>query len=143
MTYHFPAKTYASASEMLAAYSAAHARLLGMPEKQTHPALLPIPSGRTMEQVYWDEQAGCPVDMLGECDPHFIMQYMAAKTGFPISLMVSASVERCLSKARQETMYLIRLHVPKASYPKIGRLFNRDHSTAVQSITAHQKRISQ
>lgn len=141
MNYPIPAKTYSSASEMLASYSAAHARLVGTPEKQVRPALLPISGGRTMAQVYWDEQAGCPVNMLGDCDPHFIMQYMAAKSGFPVSLMASASMDRTLSKVRQETMYLIRLHVPNASYPFIGRLFNRDHSTAVQSINAHISRI--
>jgi DNA-binding CsgD family transcriptional regulator len=47
-----------------------------------------------------------------------------------------------LAKPRHEAILAIAVAFPEWSYPRIGRLFNRDHSTILKSLDAFAKRIA-
>jgi chromosomal replication initiator protein len=47
---------------------------------------------------------------------------------------------RHIALPRQVAMYLCRMHL-RASYPRIGELFERDHSTAIHAITITEARL--
>jgi chromosomal replication initiation ATPase DnaA len=47
-----------------------------------------------------------------------------------------------LARARQEAMWLMRQE-GRWTLPQIGRFLNRDHSTVIHGIRAHERRIGQ
>jgi chromosomal replication initiator protein len=47
---------------------------------------------------------------------------------------------RHIALPRQVAMYLCRMHL-RASYPRIGELFERDHSTAIHAISTTEARL--
>jgi len=50
---------------------------------------------------------------------------------------------KAVSYARQEVWWRIRYHPERNySYPEIARLFDRDHSTIIAGICAHERRSS-
>lgn len=48
---------------------------------------------------------------------------------------------RRLSQPRQEIMFDLFVLCPRLSYPSLGLLFNRDHTTVLHGVRAHCERI--
>ena len=54
--------------------------------------------------------------------------------------MNSPRREKRFIYARHEAMYLVARDCSRLSYPRIGRMFDRDHTTIIFGIRAHAKR---
>ena len=63
-----------------------------------------------------------------------IQQRVAASFGLPLLEMSSARRGGGVARARQVAMYLARELTP-ASFPQIGRAFDRDHTTSLHACT--------
>lgn len=70
-----------------------------------------------------------------------IMRQVGDKHGVSVAELLSPARSRCPAWARQEVMYRARRET-SLSLPQIGqRLGNRDHSTVLHGVRAHEKRM--
>lgn len=69
-----------------------------------------------------------------------IIEEVAKSSGISVRELKSQSRTQRVAWARQEAMWRMRreLHIP---YPTIGRLFSRDHTTAIHGVRRHQARL--
>jgi hypothetical protein len=65
-----------------------------------------------------------------------ILLHVMAKRGVGMGDLTGKYRNRDLAIARHEAMYLMRVHTDK-SYPEIGKLLNRDHTTVLAGIARH------
>lgn len=72
-----------------------------------------------------------------------IMEEIAAKYGVSYAALTGGSRKRGPSHARQEAWAVIRERKPHLSYPTLGRIFWRHHSTIMRGLRDHQKRTMQ
>ncbi len=68
-----------------------------------------------------------------------IIEAVSTLSGFTVDRLVGPSREAPLAWERHVAMWLIRQHTG-LSFPQIGRLFNRDHSTVVHAVRRIGKR---
>ena len=85
-------------------------------------------------------------DLLGGAEPvnitiDKIFAAIDKKYGISKSELTSKSRVKEVAQARHVTMYLIKT-VIEMSYPNIGKLFGRDHSTVMNSIDVTEKKIA-
>lgn len=77
-------------------------------------------------------------DVIATPEEYAILKAVAETFGLPVSVLVGNSLDRKITHARHIAMYLCRTRLQR-SYPQLGDLFGRDHSTvhtAVQRITS-------
>lgn len=60
----------------------------------------------------------------------------AARHGLRYEELIGRSLLRCVVKARYEAIRLIHAEYPLKSYPELGRIFHRDHSTVMYALGA-------
>jgi hypothetical protein len=70
-----------------------------------------------------------------------IQDVVAADFGVPAETFRSPGKHAEIARPRQFAMLLARELTP-LSYPVLGKLFNRDHSTIIAGVRAAQKRVS-
>ena len=85
-------------------------------------------------------------DLLGGAEPigitiDKIFTAVEKKYGISKAALTSKSRVKEIAQARHVTMYLIKT-VIEMSYPNIGKLFNRDHTTVMNSIDVMEKKIA-
>ena len=69
-----------------------------------------------------------------------IKRLVAAEVGITLQDMTSKSRAVRVAHPRQLAMYLIRIF-SDYSYPKIGRMFGRDHTTAIWAVARVEARL--
>lgn len=72
--------------------------------------------------------------------PHKVVQLVAEHFGIRSEDVLGKAQTRDCVLPRQLAMYFCRLTL-KMTYPKIGELFNKDHSTVMSSVKAIQKAL--
>lgn len=70
-----------------------------------------------------------------------IAKEVAAKHRVPMRILLSQRRQRELVYARQEAFWRCREETA-ASFPQIGRVFNRDYSTVIYGARAHERRMT-
>jgi len=130
-----------------------YAPLLARPDTVTQPVAEPVlmpPCGRVAilrgsraKEVLAPESkrrfAGKLVGLVRKQPYRIIAQLVAAKHGLPEAAMYEPGRFRQVAKARFEAMYLIYTHTDWGT-DRIGRAFNRDHSTVMHAIDTYAKR---
>jgi chromosomal replication initiator protein len=75
------------------------------------------------------------------CAGHRISRSIAKSYGIGFNELVSPRRDKYLVRARQEAMWLMKKYT-QLSLPHIGRILgDRDHTTVIHGIKAHQARI--
>ncbi|TMK68138.1 MAG: chromosomal replication initiator protein DnaA [Actinobacteria bacterium] len=110
--------------------------------------------GALVRVVAWSDLTGQPIsqelvehaleDLLpqaeAEIPPQVILDETARYYGLSVADLVSKSRSRPLTNARHVAMYLIR-ETTGMTLPKIGELFDRDHTTALHGINKIDKNM--
>jgi chromosomal replication initiator protein len=110
--------------------------------------------GALVRVVAWSDLTGQPIsqelaqhaleDLLpqaeAEIPPQVILDETARYYGLAVSDLVSKSRSRPLTNARHVAMYLLR-ECTGMTLPKIGELFDRDHTTALHGINKIDKNM--
>lgn len=76
-----------------------------------------------------------------EITPEFIVEHCAKAFNVPVDELYSDNRKKEISNARKTTMFIIR-EILGMSFPKIGSLFGKDHSTAMYAIKSVESQIS-
>lgn len=95
------------------------------PEPQPSPPPSPKPLPRPMTK-----------DRLWE-----VVDAVAKRHGLKRSDLLSDSREAKYVHARQEAFWRLRQLDPQPSFPAIGRLMKRDHTTVLHGVRAHERRM--
>lgn len=69
-----------------------------------------------------------------------IARRTAERHGVSLDDMMGLSRRPRIAQARQEAMHEIR-QATTFSLPQIGRFFNRDHTTVIHGVRAHEQRM--
>ena len=110
--------------------------------------------GALVRVVAWSDLTGQPIsqelaehaleDLLpqaeAEIPPQVILDETARYYGLSVDDLISKSRSRPLTNARHVAMYLIR-ETTGMTLPKIGELFDRDHTTALHGINKIDKNM--
>jgi chromosomal replication initiator protein len=110
--------------------------------------------GALVRVVAWSDLTGQPIsqelaehaleDLLpqaeAEIPPQVILDETARYYGLSVADLVSKSRSRPLTNARHVAMYLVR-ECTGMTLPKIGELFDRDHTTALHGINKIDKNM--
>lgn len=67
-------------------------------------------------------------------------EILARHPDFTPKVMRSARRDAAIVKVRHEIWYRIHIERPDVSYPTIGRLYKRDHTTVLHGVRMHKKR---
>ena len=70
-----------------------------------------------------------------------VMEEISSLTGVSVDEMRGRDRTRFVAHVRHWAMTEVR-HRTSLSFPEIGALFDRDHTTVVQGVRAHEKRTS-
>lgn len=70
-----------------------------------------------------------------------IIKAVADRHKVSMADMMSESRQYWITHPRHEAMYEVFVQRPKLSYPEIGRLFGRDHTSVLHGVRAHCGRI--
>lgn len=70
-----------------------------------------------------------------------IIKDVATKRGVSFADVMGGSREATINLTRQEAMYEVYIQRPNLSYPAIGTVFNRDHTTCLHGVRKHCERI--
>jgi chromosomal replication initiator protein len=73
-----------------------------------------------------------------ETTPAAIIRFIAQHYGIRVSDLKGRSNRRSIALPRQVAMYLIR-EILQLSFPEIGRIFSKHHSTAIYAVENIQK----
>ena len=73
--------------------------------------------------------------------PEYIIEQCSKALGVPSAELYSDNRKKEISGARKTTMFIIR-EILGLSFPKIGALFGKDHSTAMYAIKSVENQIS-
>lgn len=73
--------------------------------------------------------------------PELIVEHCAKVFNIPATELYSDNRKKEISNARKTTMFIIR-EILGMSFPKIGSLFGKDHSTAMYAIKSVESQIS-
>lgn len=69
-----------------------------------------------------------------------IAEAVAAQHGLSLTDLISPQRRRGITLARHEAMWEIRRQTSR-TFPEIGRLFNRHHTTVLNACRVHQQRL--
>jgi len=75
-------------------------------------------------------------------ETHEIIREFVAPYGLSLSDALSPRVSRRYAMVRQGAYAALRDAKPNLSFPFIGRVFNRDHTTILYGIRAHRARMA-
>jgi len=73
---------------------------------------------------------------------HAILEDVARTHGISVKELKSPSRYRNIAWPRQEAMWRLKRETT-LSLPAIGRLLNRDHTTVLHGVLAHQRRLNE
>lgn len=82
-----------------------------------------------------------PLDLLAGPSWRLLVQVAARQWSVDPALILGPSRDQLVAAARHHAMWLVRQHC-RRSFPAIGRLFGRDHSTVVSGIRHHLERMA-
>lgn len=71
----------------------------------------------------------------------YIFHVVCEQYGIPREALVGKERKRLYSRPRQMAMYLLR-HMTGKSYPNIGRIMGKDHTTVFHGVRAVDRRAS-
>ncbi|NTJ00333.1 hypothetical protein G6L07_08345 [Agrobacterium rhizogenes] len=134
------AKTYASGAEMVAHYNAI-GKLLRMPERR--PRLVVVLAPPAEERVEPRPDASAHVEawtawrlvQASRHDPEAYVKARCTQLGIGFVEMRSGTRRMAITGRRQELMFEVCWLFPSLSFPKIGRIFNKDHTTVIHALT--------
>ncbi len=63
----------------------------------------------------------------------------ARKAGVAVDALLGRCRRRAVVRARHAAMRRVHDAFPRKSYPEIGRIFGRDHSTVMYALCAHKR----
>ncbi len=97
------------------------------------------------QEITMEVARGCIADLLGGEEPvsvtvDKIFATVYKKYGITKEDLIGKNRSREIAQARHVTIYLIR-KITEMSLPNIGKLFNRDHTTALASCEAIEKKL--
>jgi hypothetical protein len=69
-----------------------------------------------------------------------IIQAVADKHKVTVSDIMGRDRHKQINEPRQEAMYEVLIQRRHLTYPDIGRIFGRDHTTVISNVKAHCKR---
>lgn len=72
-----------------------------------------------------------------------ILAEVADKHGLTLGDLTGRRVFHRIAHARHEAMWRIARERPHLSLPAIGKLFNRDHTTVIHALRAHERRLQE
>lgn len=75
-------------------------------------------------------------------ETHRIIAAVASRYGLTPGHLTGAQQARRISVVRQKAYSEVRRQRPHLSLPAIGRAFNRDHTTVLHGIRAHEARMA-
>ena len=79
--------------------------------------------------------------MLGNAyEPYDIIERVLSKHSVDMVEVMGRSRERIVADARHEIWYFMK-KLGGLSYPQIGKMFNRDHTTIMNGVNKHEKKI--
>lgn len=97
------------------------------------------------QEITMELARGCIADLLGGEEPvsvtvDKIFATVYKKYGISKDDIIGKNRSRDIAHARHVTIYLVR-KITEMSLPSIGKLFNRDHTTALASCEAIEKKL--
>lgn len=132
------AETFTTAAEMERAYAARRARLMApahRPQKprEAPPAVVVTYRDQEPKDAHILAYAAWKLEQGSPCKSH--IKRRCEEMGIPYADVVGSSRFRRYAYARQLLMWEIKTIVkPTIAWPELGRLFNRDHSTAIHAF---------
>lgn len=136
-------KTYTSVAEMMAAHAATRKRLLyGQPIKRALPAQiisfspptpLPVPSRKDMA-AHDKRIMGFVEDMLAYVSPVKFIEETAKRYKLGMRSILCEDRTYGATLVRQKIAWMVKREYPRLSYPRIGKIMHRDHTTIIHSI---------
>lgn len=71
-----------------------------------------------------------------------LVAHVAARRGVPLDQLCGLDRTQSVSRARQETWWLLRHHPDRSySFEEIARIFGRHHTTVMAGVAAHARRL--
>ena len=77
---------------------------------------------------------GVPINLLAPAAAHNIIRLVALRRDVNLDDILGPRRDRHLVAARYEAIRLVKSHCPHLSYPGIGRVFNRDHTSILNAL---------
>ena len=71
----------------------------------------------------------------------YIIHVVSEEYGIPKDILLGKERKRIYSRPRQMVMYLLR-NLTKRSYPAIGKVMGKDHTTVLHGVRAVERRAS-
>ncbi len=98
------------------------------------------------EEIGMDMARSCITELLGGAEPvsttvEKIFAAVYRKYGIKKEELIGTKRNKEIAQARHITIYLIR-DITEMSFPNIGKIFDRDHTTVMASIDAINKKIN-
>jgi len=136
--YDMPAMEFKSGTEVLEHSRALYARLHARPAPVVA-RVAPVVEIERTAPIYDAPEPERPKEMH---QPKWkrILTKVCRKHGVSVKDVLSSSRFRNVTRARQEAVYHVIIETG-LTYPAVGRLFNRDHSTAIHCFNMHKKRL--
>ncbi|MDJ1632269.1 helix-turn-helix domain-containing protein [Rhizobium rhizogenes] len=137
------AKTFATGADLIASYSAVRKRLQGRPRRPTvcavdlmrrAPANDIIPERDEPKAHVEAWNAWCLVEE-SRHDPEAYVRARCAQLGISFTEMRSATRRLGVTGPRQILMFEVCWLFPSLSFPKVARIFNKDHTTVCHALT--------
>ena len=116
-------------------YAAVRARLNNAPPPKPNAPMPPrrmylLPKVRVKPKVEY----GCPINLLSPPAAMTIVRLVALRSGVPVDDIVGPRKTNIIVAARFEAIRLVKSHCPHLSYPAIGRIFHRDHTSILFAL---------
>lgn len=124
----FPQSVGAVQAEMHENWLAGSARLGRSPQRR------PIHVPRVPLGPVYEPDDGVPANMLLRPNWRFLVKLAALRHGVTVEDIHGISRKRNHVAGRAMAIWLVHTHCPHFSIPELGRLFNRDHTTALHAI---------
>ena len=146
MNQHIPVKEYQNAAEMIREAQQRRMRLMGAAPVKPRPVVAIVAKEEPKPEVIeLDHDAHVwhwrmHLKSFGSPKRQYLKE-MAEADGYSLAQVFSRSRKLKLCHDRQRYMWEIKSRWPETTYPELGRLFNKDHTTAIHAIKAHEARM--
>lgn len=108
-----------------------------VPRERVRPSLRPHPTPTEIPEGPADDPSGPPIPAsLGPVSALRIIREVAEKHGIDWRVLCGPSQRGAVCRARQEMHFRLYAET-KLSYPRIGRMVNRDYSTVCHNVMAY------
>lgn len=71
-----------------------------------------------------------------------VIEEVAQRHDIPVGLIYAQDRRKAISTVRHEAYYLVHRDFG-LSYPEVGRIFDRDHTTILHGVRKHEKRMAE